>query len=55
MRASGIRTLVLDTSPHPQAQAHQLADEMGAIYLFLPHADAGAMSRVVRAASDAGR
>lgn len=51
LRASGIRTLVLDTSPHPQAQARRLAEEMGAVYLPLPYADAAQMSRVVRAAA----
>ncbi|MGJ7614012.1 MULTISPECIES: magnesium chelatase subunit D [unclassified Variovorax] len=50
MRASGIRTLVLDTSPHPQPPARNLAEAMGAVYLPLPHADALEMSRVVRAA-----
>lgn len=53
MRASGIRTLVLDTSPRPQPTARELAAEMGAVYLPLPHADAAEMSRVVRAAATA--
>ncbi|WP_077001893.1 magnesium chelatase subunit D [Variovorax sp. KK3] len=51
MRASGIHTLVLDTSPHAQPPARKLADALGAVYLPLPHADAFAMSRFVRAAA----
>ncbi|MFM9927349.1 magnesium chelatase subunit D [Variovorax sp. H27-G14] len=49
VRAAGIRTLVLDTSPHPQEPARRLAEEMGAVYLPLPHAGAAEMSRAVRA------
>ncbi|MGJ7506166.1 magnesium chelatase subunit D [Variovorax sp. GT1P44] len=51
MHAAGIATLVLDTSPHPQAAARELAAELGATYLPLPHADAVSMSRAVRAAA----
>jgi magnesium chelatase subunit D len=51
MRAAGLATLVLDTSPRPQDPARQLAAEMGAMYLPLPHANAAALSQAVR---DAG-
>ena len=44
-------TLLLDTSPQPQAGAQALAQCMGAAYLPLPHADARAMSSAVRLAT----
>jgi magnesium chelatase subunit D len=49
--AAGVTTLLVDTSPQPQPLARRLATEMGASYLPLPHADAAALSRAVRAAS----
>lgn len=49
-RVAGVAAIVLDTSPRPQPQAEQLAREMGAGYLPLPHADANALSGAVRAA-----
>ncbi len=54
IRAAGITALLLDTSPQPQGAARQLAGEMGATYLPLPHADAALLSRAVRAAGEAG-
>ncbi len=48
-RVAGVAAIVLDTSPRPQPQAEQLAREMGARYLPLPHADANALSVAVRA------
>jgi magnesium chelatase subunit D len=53
VRAAGVRALVLDTSAHPHEAARELAREMGAIYLPLPHADASRLSGVVRAATGA--
>ncbi|MEJ8848825.1 magnesium chelatase subunit D [Variovorax rhizosphaerae] len=53
VRAAGVRALVLDTSAHPHDAARELAREMGAIYLPLPHADASQLSSVVRAATGA--
>ncbi|MDO9352678.1 MAG: hypothetical protein Q7T55_03225, partial [Solirubrobacteraceae bacterium] len=53
-RAGGMTALWLDTSPQPQASARELAALMGATYLPLPHADAAALSRTVRAATEAG-
>ncbi len=51
LRACGASTLLLDTSPQPQAGAQALAQCMGATYLPLPHADAQAMSTAVRLAT----
>lgn len=50
VRALGVTALLIDTSPHPQAKAAQLAQEMAAAYLPLPHADARALSQAVLAA-----
>ena len=54
LRAAGITALVLDTSLAPQQPARDLAAEMGAVYLPLPHADAASLSRVMRSASQLG-
>lgn len=51
LRTCGSSTLLLDTSPQPQAGAQALAQCMGAAYLPLPHADARAMSSAVRLAT----
>lgn len=50
-RVADVAAIVLDTSPRPQPQAEQLAREMGARYLPLPHADANALSAAIRAAA----
>jgi magnesium chelatase subunit D len=50
MRAAGFSSLLLDTSPQPQETARNLAAEMGARYMPLPHAGAATMSQAVRAA-----
>jgi len=49
VRAAGVRALLVDTSPHPQAKAQELAAAMGATYLPLPYADATRLSAVVQA------
>lgn len=49
VRALGITALVIDISPRPQPQGKELAQEMGALYLPLPHADAHALNDAVRA------
>ncbi|NKN33063.1 magnesium chelatase subunit D [Marichromatium bheemlicum] len=49
VRAQEMTALVIDTSPRPQQQGRELAAEMGARYLPLPHADASALNQVVRA------
>ncbi len=54
IRASGIASLLIDTSPRPAPQGGEIAAAMGARYLPLPHADAAGMSAVVRAIATAG-
>lgn len=39
LRASGVRAILVDTSPRPQPSAGQLAVALGAAYVPLPHAD----------------
>lgn len=51
LRATGVGALVVDTSPKPQPSAKRLAEEMSALYLPLPYADAAALSTAVRAAA----
>lgn len=46
-RAAGLRCLLIDTAPQSQPLARNLALEMGATYLALPHADARAVSQAV--------
>jgi magnesium chelatase subunit D len=54
MKLSAIRTLMIDLSDARGGQARKLADEMGASYLPLPHADAGQISKSVGAAMKSG-
>jgi len=49
VRLSELAAILIDTSPRPQAQGRELAGEMGARYLPLPHADANALNQAVRA------
>jgi len=49
LRAAGITTVLVDTSPRPGALAEEFAREMGARYLPLPHADATTLSKAVLA------
>jgi magnesium chelatase subunit D len=49
LRAAGIAAVLVDTSPRPGALAENLAREMGALYLPLPHADARTLSKAVLA------
>ncbi|MFL5333195.1 MAG: magnesium chelatase subunit D [Geminicoccaceae bacterium] len=51
VRAAGLTALVLDISPRPQPLARNVAAEMGARYLPLPHANAASLSAAVRAAT----
>ncbi|WP_428541844.1 magnesium chelatase subunit D [Rhodopila sp.] len=53
LRMSGVAALLIDTSPRPNPFARRIATEMAAHYLPLPYADAGALSRAVRAAAAA--
>ena len=50
-----IRTLLIDTSPRPQAEAGELAALMHATYLPLPHADSHTMSAALIVGSRALR
>lgn len=47
-RGAGLRSLVVDTSPRPRAQAEQLAREMGARYLPLPYAGSKELSIAIQ-------
>jgi len=49
LRVTGIRAVVIDTSPRPQPQAGKIAAEMCARYVALPYADASRLSRAVQA------
>ncbi|MGF7208765.1 magnesium chelatase subunit D [Skermanella aerolata] len=50
IRGASFKALVIDTSARPEPAARRLADAMAAPYLPLPRADAGAISRSIRAA-----
>jgi magnesium chelatase subunit D len=50
LRAAGIASLLLDTSPRPGPEAGRLAQAMGALYVPLPYADARGVVGAVRAA-----
>ena len=51
LRATGLPALLIDISARPQPQAAALAEAMGARCLFLPRADAAALSRAIRQAA----
>jgi magnesium chelatase subunit D len=55
LRQAGHSSLLIDTSPQPQAGAASLAQTMGATYVPLPYAGAQGLSRIVQAASGAAR
>jgi len=48
-RVAELTAVTIDVSPRPRPEAAELAREMGAIYLPLPHADATALSQAVKA------
>ncbi|WP_420826317.1 magnesium chelatase subunit D [Rhabdochromatium marinum] len=48
-RSAELTGVVIDVSPRPRTEAEQLAREMNAVYLPLPHADASALSNAVKA------
>jgi magnesium chelatase subunit D len=48
IRAAGLTTIVVDTSPRPQPRVRTLAAELGGRYVPLPYADAAALSQAVR-------
>ncbi len=47
LRAAGVASVLVDTSPQPRPTAREVAAEMAALYLPLPQADAKAISRAV--------
>ncbi|KAA5603051.1 magnesium chelatase subunit D [Blastochloris sulfoviridis] len=49
VRSANLTALLVDNSPHAEPRARKLAGEMGAMYVALPYADAGAISAAVRA------
>lgn len=51
LRAAGVSTLLVDTSPRPGPSGETLAREMGGRYLPLPYADAATLSRAVLAST----
>ncbi|WP_311273846.1 magnesium chelatase subunit D [Methylobacterium sp. WCS2018Hpa-22] len=51
-READVRAILIDTAQRPQDSARRLAAAMGARYLPLPHADAGAMSAAIRSARE---
>ncbi len=53
LRAAGLTTLLIDTSPQPADAARAVAEGMGARYVPLPHAGAAGLSAVVRAVQPA--
>jgi magnesium chelatase subunit D len=50
VRADGLRCLLVDTAPRPQALAEKVANEMGARYLPLPHARSQSLNAAIRGA-----
>jgi magnesium chelatase subunit D len=55
MHMNGVNALLIDTSPRAAAFAQQLANEMAAVYVALPHAEAAAVSKIVQANAAARR
>ena len=51
LRAEGIATMLVDTSPRPQLQAERLAQQMAARYVPLPYANAAAISKAAKMAA----
>ncbi len=54
LRAANMPALMIDTSPRGNPRAEEIATEMGAVYLPLPHADAASVRDAVSAASPQG-
>ncbi len=55
IKVNGVNALLIDTSTRAAAFAQRLADEMAAVYVPLPYAEAAAVSKVVRASADMWR
>jgi len=54
-RLTGLRSLVVDSSPRPRPAAEQLAKDMGALYLPLPYAGSKELSNAIRASVKSAR
>lgn len=52
LRLLDAKSILIDTSPQPQAQAARVADALGARYLPLPRADAETLCQAVRTQQD---
>ena len=52
LAARGVATLLIDSAPTPHPAAQQLALELRARYLALPHADARMLNRAVQSAAN---
>jgi len=52
LAARGVATLLIDSAPTPHPAAQQLALELRARYLALPHADARMLNRAVQSATN---
>ncbi|MGH6622743.1 MAG: magnesium chelatase subunit D, partial [Burkholderiaceae bacterium] len=48
LKSTGLRTLLIDTSPRPRLPAEELAADLGATYLAMPHAGAVSLARSVK-------
>jgi magnesium chelatase subunit D len=48
LKSTGLRTLLIDTSPRPRLPAEELATDLGATYLAMPHAGAVSLARSVK-------
>lgn len=48
LKSTGLRTLLIDTSPRPRPSAEELATDLGATYLAMPHAGAVSLARSVK-------
>ncbi|MGD1982426.1 MAG: VWA domain-containing protein, partial [Chromatiaceae bacterium] len=48
LRLTGVRSIVIDTSPRPHTSAERLAEALHGTYLPLPHADAAKLSDAVQ-------
>jgi magnesium chelatase subunit D len=54
LRAAGIRAILIDTSTRPEPLAARLAEDLAALYLPLPYADASTITRVVKGSGAGG-
>jgi len=50
IRATGVSSILIDTAKRPHPQSKDVADEMGALYIPLPRADAKRVADTVNVA-----